>query len=1192
MKDETLRYLDLIGEHLRERHASVLVGAGFSRNAIKVDDSVPDSPDWEKLGEIFIKKLTADADEQRELSKLSPLVLAERVEAIYGRPELDRILLTSIRNEDVRPSALHYKLLKLPWSDIFTTNYDTLLEETSKGLTEQAFKVITCKEDLIGSSGSNRIIKLHGSFPSQRPFIISSEDYRTYPQVFAPFVNTVQQSMLENTLCLIGFSGNDPNFEKWTGWIRDNLGRDNSPNIYLLTHQPLSEAEKKLLFRKKIIPVDLSQLMDSPDVSKIYERALDHLLEKQSEDDPGKWDLSVSFYEKTGAPISCQAALDVLKKCHASYPGWLTVPNEKLPLLRRVVNGAQNVLMAWCKTKPAQCDIELEFLYEYDWFREKTLLPPFEHELNCYHMILDRHPESSFHKYAIQLSLLRDFRESGDWEQWDTLYAEVYGHESDLSIEQLHHLHWEECRCTMARYRYKELKLRLDTWYVEPGMSVWALRKAGLLAECGERKEARIVLQSAIVDIRRRLAYRKRTDLSLLSVESAMMVLQSFINQASHEPESHIDAKKADDIELADRRHRALHDQYHVDWDRQNTVFEAWMEAPWVPFRVDQSHPSFDFGAVRRSSRYGEDKEVIRAYTFLRFREDTGVPYFLNSVHAGTKAACGAAERIALYSPFWSIQILILADGEKAVEQVITRSVLSTWTQEDADQWCKFYADALLKTEDELSVEDWFYRRTFARLAASVLPQVLSELCYKCSVDTLRQLLDALKKLYVSDKRMCYNKLSVLAKRLVKAYPVEQRGELLNVLLAFPIISNEQDRLELENPFSYLPITDAEKNQILNRGLPEIEMLFAQCGGADDTSKEPVLDRLLYCMYHGLLTHEQKIRLRDLLWNGQQFCGLKHWLRTICLDLPAPENVDVPHYLAEVLVGEIIGYTGEGLRPNNDIAILREIQNLIIFEPSILTNNQISAILSAFVTRVYSLSTHIGDKLGIVGLGEIAADQMYQIAHIFWLLIGAYKAWIPSEADLQSLRCLLEGLEKSHIRHCGFHYVCCEKMGIDSDMANDLAECFRSVEGQEAHWGFEMLAVAIRRPKLLLMEDSAIRIGLDSCAQQIAWGVPKLLPFALQALTLAATYKPDLISKNALDAILSSLSQLKKQTAIGAEDTIDSACTKGHVRENAAALAKALHCADLGADKPEILAEWIDIINDKNEFAEIRNAGI
>ena len=68
----------------------MLVGAGFSRNAIKIDDSVPDSPTWEELGSIFISKLTDDSDEKEKLAKLSPLVLAERVEAIYGRSELER----------------------------------------------------------------------------------------------------------------------------------------------------------------------------------------------------------------------------------------------------------------------------------------------------------------------------------------------------------------------------------------------------------------------------------------------------------------------------------------------------------------------------------------------------------------------------------------------------------------------------------------------------------------------------------------------------------------------------------------------------------------------------------------------------------------------------------------------------------------------------------------------------------------------------------------------------------------------------------------------------------------------------------------------------------------------------------------------------------------------------------------------
>ena len=49
---------------------------------------------------------------------------------------------------------------------------------------------------------------------------------------FAPFVNTVQQAMMENLVLLIGFSGDDPNFLHWSGWVRDNLGAS-APKIYL-----------------------------------------------------------------------------------------------------------------------------------------------------------------------------------------------------------------------------------------------------------------------------------------------------------------------------------------------------------------------------------------------------------------------------------------------------------------------------------------------------------------------------------------------------------------------------------------------------------------------------------------------------------------------------------------------------------------------------------------------------------------------------------------------------------------------------------------------------------------------------------------------------------------------------------------------------------------------------------------------
>lgn len=229
MDTNAKRYLELISQHLQEHHAALFVGAGFSLNADKVTSDVPDIPLWAGLAQKFKEKL-GDSDQN------DPLALAESVEIAYGRSELDHLLLDSIKDADYRPSPLYEKLLRLPWSDVFTTNYDTLLERAGENLVEKTFTLVTNKNDLVGSSGATRLIKLHGSFPSQRPFIITAEDYRTYPQKFAPFVNTVQQSLLENTLCMIGFSGNDPNFNNWIGWIRDNLGAENAPYLYLLSH--------------------------------------------------------------------------------------------------------------------------------------------------------------------------------------------------------------------------------------------------------------------------------------------------------------------------------------------------------------------------------------------------------------------------------------------------------------------------------------------------------------------------------------------------------------------------------------------------------------------------------------------------------------------------------------------------------------------------------------------------------------------------------------------------------------------------------------------------------------------------------------------------------------------------------------------------------------------------------------------
>ena len=64
---------------------------------------------------------------------------------------------------------------------------------------------------------------------------------------------------MENVACLLGFSGDDPNFLYWTGWVRDHLGKS-APQIYLCGILNLNTAKRNLLHDRNVVPIDLSSL--------------------------------------------------------------------------------------------------------------------------------------------------------------------------------------------------------------------------------------------------------------------------------------------------------------------------------------------------------------------------------------------------------------------------------------------------------------------------------------------------------------------------------------------------------------------------------------------------------------------------------------------------------------------------------------------------------------------------------------------------------------------------------------------------------------------------------------------------------------------------------------------------------------------------------------------------------------------
>ncbi len=259
--------------------AAVMVGAGFSLNARKISALAPRFTLWRELAEKMYDELypppvpTSPESLERRLratSGLGVLRVAEEYKVAFGRERLDDLILRSVPDNFYEPGLLHHLILRLPWGDIFTTNYDTLLERARVGVHERRYDLVQTAADIPGRA-KPRIVKLHGSFPSHRPFIFTEEDYRTYPTDFPIFVNFVQQAMMENVFCLIGFSGDDPNFLKWIGWVRDNLGCS-QPYIYLCGLLNLSPSERLVYYEKRIVPVDLSPLISPAECPDSYLR--------------------------------------------------------------------------------------------------------------------------------------------------------------------------------------------------------------------------------------------------------------------------------------------------------------------------------------------------------------------------------------------------------------------------------------------------------------------------------------------------------------------------------------------------------------------------------------------------------------------------------------------------------------------------------------------------------------------------------------------------------------------------------------------------------------------------------------------------------------------------------------------------------------------------------------------------------
>lgn len=204
--------LDSIQAALDDGVAGLFVGAGLSRAAGYVD--------WRGLVRGIAQELDLDVDKETDLIALAQYHVNQK----RSRAAIHRKLVEEF-NKDAALTESHRLIASLPISSVWTTNYDTLLEDAFRGAHRRAdVKIAPENLALTLPKRDVTIYKMHGDVSLPDRAVLTKSDYETYHLQRGLFSVALQGDLVSKTFLFLGYSFSDPNIDFILARIRGLLG--------------------------------------------------------------------------------------------------------------------------------------------------------------------------------------------------------------------------------------------------------------------------------------------------------------------------------------------------------------------------------------------------------------------------------------------------------------------------------------------------------------------------------------------------------------------------------------------------------------------------------------------------------------------------------------------------------------------------------------------------------------------------------------------------------------------------------------------------------------------------------------------------------------------------------------------------------------------------------------------------------
>lgn len=221
-----------------ERRLIPFVGAGFS--------AALDLPSWETM----LRELCAEIDgsltfEELELATGGDyLQIAEylflKCDKRIGpiRSQLERSLSV---HKNPLTSGPHVELVNLGAAQIYTTNYDDLIESTYKALDRPISTVVLPKDVALADTERTQIVKYHGDLKHENTLVLTESAYYKRLDFESPMDLKFRSDLLGKSVLFMGYSFRDVNIRiiwfKLMQMMRDIPEADRRPS-YIVRLEP------------------------------------------------------------------------------------------------------------------------------------------------------------------------------------------------------------------------------------------------------------------------------------------------------------------------------------------------------------------------------------------------------------------------------------------------------------------------------------------------------------------------------------------------------------------------------------------------------------------------------------------------------------------------------------------------------------------------------------------------------------------------------------------------------------------------------------------------------------------------------------------------------------------------------------------------------------------------------------------